>query len=175
MLGGRLVAADAGERGRLEELIRGAAATGGGGEGRAVALDRTISPQAQGRLHTLPSGGAMLVSRRAPKRPLQVVVSPFRSAEMLLEDRPCAVLLISDPEERPVSRAALLRSLYRLSPMEGRVADLLVAGLDVAGIAEQLAISTETVRFYLKAIFRKTGTGRQSELVKLAMGLPGIG
>jgi DNA-binding CsgD family transcriptional regulator len=59
--------------------------------------------------------------------------------------------------------------------MEGRVADLLVAGVDVAGIAEQLGISTETVRFYLKAIFRKTGTGRQSELVRLAMGLPGVG
>jgi DNA-binding CsgD family transcriptional regulator len=38
-----------------------------------------------------------------------------------------------------------------------------------------LGISTETVRFYLKAIFRKTGTGRQSELVRLAMGLPGVG
>jgi DNA-binding CsgD family transcriptional regulator len=173
--GGRLVAADARERGRLEELIRGAAATGGGGEGRAVALDRAISPQVPGRLHTLPFGGAMLVSRRPPKRPLQVVVSPFRSVKILLEDRPCAVLLIRDPEERPGSQAELLRSLYGLSPMEGRVAGLLVAGVDVAGIAEQLGISTETVRFYLKAIFRKTGTRRQSELVRLAMGLPGAG
>ena len=117
----------------------------------------------------------MLVSRRPPKRPLQVVVSPFRSAEILLEDRPCAVLLMSDPEDRSVSRAGLLRSLYRLSPMEGRVADLLVTGVSVAGIAEQLAIGTQTVRFYLKSIFRKTGTGRQSDLVRLVMGLPGAG
>jgi DNA-binding CsgD family transcriptional regulator len=30
-----------------------------------------------------------------------------------------------------------------------------------------------TARFHLKTIFRKTGTGRQSDLVRLALGLPG--
>jgi DNA-binding CsgD family transcriptional regulator len=174
LLSGRLIAITPGERVRLDELILGAASTGNGDSASPVLLNRSISPQAGASLHTAPSGGAMLITRRAPKRPLQVVVTPFRSETTFVQDRPCAILLLTDPDEQPVSRAAVLRALYRLSPLEARIVDQLSAGSDVAAIADQLGITANTVRFYLKEIFRKTGTRRQSDLIRLVLRLPGI-
>jgi DNA-binding CsgD family transcriptional regulator len=174
MVEGRLVASVAKEAVGLNGLIVGAAATGsGGGTVRTLRVERGSSPQATGQW-SAHAGGAMLVSRRLPKRPLQVVVSPFRSAEMLVEERPAAMVFVNDPNAQPASRAVVMRELYGLSPTEGRLVDLLVSGVDVAEIAERLLISQQTVRFYLKSIFKKMGARRQSEVLRLVFGLPGV-
>lgn len=175
VLGGRLVASRPEEQMRLEALIVGAAQTGSGAKnGRRIAVGRKASPQAASGLVSAASGGGVVVARRAPKAALQVVVSPFRSAEILLEDRPAALVFLKDPDAAPASRGELLVSMYGLSPMEGRVADLLSAGLEVREIGERLGLTEQTVRFYLKAVFRKMGARRQSDVVRLAVGLPGI-
>ena len=73
------------ERSRLSKIMAGAVATGRGkGAECAVRRDTTASPQAGNRVLWTPGpGGAMLISRRPPKRPLQLVVTPFRSSEIL--------------------------------------------------------------------------------------------
>lgn len=114
-----------------------------------------------------------MISRLAPNRSLRVVVTPFHSSEVLLGDQPAALVFFSDPDARPASRAAILRGLYCLTPTECRLAGLLVEGLDVATAAEQLKMTVETARFHLKTIFRKTGARRQSDLMRLVLGLPG--
>ena len=42
----------------------------------------------------------------------------------------------------------------------------------VAEAAEELGVTTETARTYLKQVFSKTGTGRQAELVRLVVTAP---
>jgi DNA-binding CsgD family transcriptional regulator len=162
------------EQARLAEMIGGAAASGRGrGAEFAIQRDGAVAPQVRRTLWTPHPGGAMLVSRQPPKRPLQVVVTPFCSSEILLDEHPAALVFISDPDAKPASRAAVLRALYGLTPTECRLIDYLVQGHEVASAADLMRITVETARFHLKTIFRKTGTGRQSHLIRLVLELPG--
>ena len=117
-------------------------------------------------------GGAMLLNRRQASRRLPVMVMPFHSSHVLTEQHPCALIFIYDPTERPPSRAGLLSTLYGLTPAECRLADLMLAETDVQAVAERMNVTTNTARFMVKRIFRKTETHRQSELVRLLMSLP---
>lgn len=116
----------------------------------------------------------MLISRRPPKRPLQLVVAPFHSSEVFLDNRPSALVFLSDPDAIPASRSTILRTLYRLSPTECRLVALLVAGNELVLAADQLGMTAHTARFHLKTVFRKTGTNRQTDLIRLVLGLPGL-
>ena len=60
---------------------------------------------------------------------------------------------------------SLLERSFDFTRTESRVASLLVAGASPARIAKALDVSMATVRTHLKAIFRKTGSRRQSEVV----------
>jgi DNA-binding CsgD family transcriptional regulator len=172
---GRLLAALASENAILSKLMRGAAETGGNsGEGVAVRLERRPEQQGGSALHSPASGGSLAVSRRMPKRPLQVIVSPFRSGEMLVEDRPAALVFVVDPDAQRPSSSRRLRELYGLSPMEASIGEAVAAGQEVKAIAASKGLTQDTVRFYLKSIFRKTGARRQSELVRLVLALPSV-
>ena len=66
-----------------------------------------------------------------------------------------------------------MRHLYALTPTESRLADLLLGGLEVRDIAHRLTITLGTARFHLKRVLVKTGTRRQTELMRLMLSLPG--
>lgn len=66
----------------------------------------------------------------------------------------------------------ILSTLRRLIPAEYRLSDLLLQNLELATAAEVLGITPGTARFMLKNIFRKTGTHRQSELLRALLILP---
>lgn len=61
----------------------------------------------------------------------------------------------------------LLAGLFQLSPAEQRLADLLCQGHAPETCASILNVSINTVRSQLRALFRKTETERQAELVGL--------
>lgn len=117
----------------------------------------------------------MLITRRPPRRPLQLMVTPFHSSEVLTEDRPAALVFLTDPDAQPASRATLLQAFYGLTPTECRLAEQLAQGWELAQIAGKLHVAVGTVRTHLKNIYRKTGTGRQADLVRLVLGLPSRG
>ena len=62
---------------------------------------------------------------------------------------------------------SLLHGLFDLSPAEARLAAALAAGDPLKVIAANQGIQFSTARFYLDAVFRKTGTHQQSQLVAL--------
>jgi DNA-binding CsgD family transcriptional regulator len=148
----RLSAKEPHDARQLDFLIQSAAATGAG---------RGLHP-----------GGSLLIHRRV-RRPLQISVVPFQSSHMLTGASPCALIFISDPDGQSASRAEALSSLYHLTPSECRLADLLLQDLELIEAAESLSVTRGTARFMLKNIFRKTGTHRQPELMRLLLGLPG--
>lgn len=117
-------------------------------------------------------GGAMRVSRPAGGPPLQISVVPEPEQNELAGYELCAVVFVTDPCSAPASRATVMRQLYRLTPTECRIADLLIEGLDVREAAERLAITLETARFHLKRVLAKTGARRQTELMRLMLSLP---
>jgi DNA-binding CsgD family transcriptional regulator len=172
--GGFLRASVTAEQSRLTAMIAGATATGAGkGEEVSVRQTTCTAPQAgSAPLWTPSPGGAMVISRWPPSRPLRVVVTPFHSSELLLGDQPAALVFFSDPDARTGSRTSVLCGLYRLTPTECRLASLITEGRELTLAAEQLKITVDTARFHLKSIFRKTGVSRQAELVRLVFGLP---
>lgn len=102
----------------------------------------------------------------------RVTLMPF-AGNLLNHIRELATLVfIDDPAKRSMSRAIALRKLFRLSPVEARLADLLAGGVELAAAAEQLRMTQETARFHLKSLFRKTGLRRQVDLVRLVLSLP---
>ena len=61
--------------------------------------------------------------------------------------------------------APLITQAYQLSPREEQITELIARGLGAASIADQLHLSTHTVRDDVKAIFEKTGVSSRGELV----------
>ncbi|WP_246800502.1 helix-turn-helix transcriptional regulator [Bradyrhizobium sp. ERR14] len=57
--------------------------------------------------------------------------------------------------------------IFGLTPAQARLASLLVAGKSLEEIALDMNISSGTARNHLKAVFLRTGTRRQAELVSL--------
>ena len=64
---------------------------------------------------------------------------------------------------------AFLQATFDLTPAEARLVLRLVAGDSLKSSAKALGIGYETARTTLKAVFHKTGTCRQTELVLLVI------
>lgn len=64
-----------------------------------------------------------------------------------------------------------LRTIYRLTAAETRVALALASGYSVNEIGASLRVTANTVRVQLKAVYAKTGTGTQSKLVAFVAAL----
>lgn len=156
----------------LASLDRGLAAAT---RAETEALRRLIAQATQtsaGRgLHP---GGALALSRPSMLRPLSVLVAPLgRKASVdgldLGRARPAAVVFVSDPEVRQETPAALLQRLYGLTPAEARLAEAIVGGGPLKAAAERFGVTLGTVRIQLKAVFAKTGTRSQADLVRLVL------
>lgn len=84
-----------------------------------------------------------------------------------------ALLRIDDPDGAPSPGWQCgLREAYRLSAMEADLAARLYAEHSLDDIAAQRGVTRETVRSQLKSLLHKTGTNRQSSLVKLLATFP---
>jgi len=84
-----------------------------------------------------------------------------------------AVFIRKSAPNAPPPPLEMIAKLYGLTASEVRVLDavLKVKGVSVKGMAETLGLSQSTVKTHLQGLFRKTGTNRQSDLVKLVAGL----
>jgi DNA-binding CsgD family transcriptional regulator len=103
------------------------------------------------------------VSRRSTGRPWSIRVAS------LGDGSGSVALFIRDPADAAKGDAAECAKLFGLSEAEARVLARLVTGLSVAAVAESLGVSPNTVKTQLRSIFRKTGTTKQSDLVRLAL------
>ena len=60
-----------------------------------------------------------------------------------------------------------LRSVFRLTEAEARLATQMAFGNSLESVADQFGIAKETARSQLKSVFAKTGVHRQAELVAM--------
>ena len=75
----------------------------------------------------------------------------------------------SIPDAPPPLEA--LANVYKLTAGEVRVLDAVLKVRGIKAMAETLGLSQATVKTHLHNVFRKTGTTRQSDLVKLVAGI----
>lgn len=120
--------------------------------------------------HTVEPGGVLPLSRPSGKRPLNVLVTPICS-NVSLCPRPdaAAIVFVSDPETVEETREDFLARSFKLSPAEAGVAALLIQGKSVRAISEERHVSLNTLHTHLNRILEKTGTRRQTELIRLLL------
>jgi DNA-binding CsgD family transcriptional regulator/PAS domain-containing protein len=131
----------------------------------SVALDRVLHQL----LWTREASALMppILLPRRDKRPLLAYSIRLASvtADALAACQMIVILVDLDQQPRPPQEH--LRTSFGLTAAEARLALRLVAGESLDAAADQLGIAKETSRGQLKAIFSKTGTHRQAELVML--------
>jgi len=145
----KLIATDAGSSARLTRMVR-----------RAFAVAARSSAE---EMRTV-----ILV--RQNHRPLLATVLIVHAQF----DRPqnnCAILLITDPDDRSRPDEAILRGAFGMTAAEARLAQSVAAGECLGDVAVRSGVSRRTVTRQLRAIFKKTKLHRRSELVRLLMGL----
>jgi DNA-binding CsgD family transcriptional regulator len=75
-------------------------------------------------------------------------------------------LFITDPERTSNPTANSLRQSFGLTRTEAAVALGVLSGGGLKAVAARLGIAPTTARTHLTAIFEKTGTRRQADLVR---------
>jgi DNA-binding CsgD family transcriptional regulator len=115
------------------------------------------------------TGGSMALPTPSRLLPLSLTVAPLRADRPLARTDDSVLVCVTDLEagvSLPVQRLA---ALFGLTPAEGRVALALLEGATPREAADQLGVSSNTVRVQIARIFQKTGTNRQAELIRLMM------
>lgn len=111
------------------------------------------------------AAGRMLVAR-ANNRPAYVLTVAPLGAHLAADERPQAMIVVSDPDQMTPSRADLA-SLYGLSPAESRLATRLLRGMTLHDIAVASGLQISTLRTQLGSTLRKVGVKRQADLVRV--------
>jgi DNA-binding CsgD family transcriptional regulator len=149
-------------------------------KGRLCASERLNDAQLQSLLQPrrgdrwLAAGGAMRLHRRDGEgRPLQVIATPIATSALTVEKNAMMVLM-TDPDAEISYPDSVLKGLYGLTHAETEVANAYLTGYTSEEIALLRGVSLSTVRSQLKVLLQKTGTRRQSDLLRLLMTLPRI-
>jgi DNA-binding CsgD family transcriptional regulator len=125
-------------------------------------IGRAIGRDAASRL-----GGSMALPTASRLLPLSLTVAPLRSERMMAVAAPSVLVCVTDLEAGASLPAQHLAALFGLTPAECRVALALLEGATPREAAAQFGVSPHTVHGQVARIFEKTGTRRQSELVRL--------
>jgi DNA-binding CsgD family transcriptional regulator len=88
--------------------------------------------------------------------------------------RAAVMLLLIDRQGRADAAVGFVIQAFGLSPAESRLLPLLVQGQTPIEMAQSLDLKLPTVRSQLSAIFAKTGTTRQQELIRLLGAVPPV-
>lgn len=124
-----------------------------------------------GQLRATPENAVLpaqpIAVRRRTRRPVIIRVLPVDGAASSPFLGARAILVLTDLDRKSALQADVLARAFGLSPAEARLGTLIATGISPARAAEELGLARETVRNELKAVFLKTDTHRQSELVAL--------
>jgi DNA-binding CsgD family transcriptional regulator/PAS domain-containing protein len=145
---GRLAATAPALTARLQALAHEAACPGGG-EGD--------------------SAGTFEIKRGENLLPYPAHIFPLaasREPSIFGIDRPTAAVVAVDPGVALSVRIQSFAARFGLTAAETRVLEELIGGNRLPGVAAQLGISYATARTHLQHILTKTGTNRQTELIR---------
>ncbi len=114
------------------------------------------------------SGGATIILERGKGRSaLFVHVTPIERRSTTTARSATAVIFIIDPDFYALPSFNAFAALYGLTRCEARVFREIIGGQGLIAASTQLRISEATARTHLRNIFEKTGTRRQTELLRL--------
>jgi DNA-binding NarL/FixJ family response regulator len=123
-------------------------------------------------LSQTPRGGHLTIGRDG-RQPLALLITTL-TLESQNQRGPgnFAAIFISDPERTGKTIEEVLCRSHTLTKAEARLTCLILQGMSVADCSKKLGITINTVRGHIKKIFLKTGTTRQTDLVRLLLAAP---
>ena len=139
------------------------------------------SPALTARLHALARqgachktgegdiGGTLELSRGENCPPLLahvIPLAPIRTAAILDLDQPAAAVFAVDPAGGLGAQIQRFGARFGLTPAETRVLAEIIGGNGLLAAAARLNITYATARDHAKRILSKTGTNRQTELIR---------
>lgn len=121
---------------------------------------------------TTETGGMIRVPREG-MAPISLSIHPFVAPAPFNTDHgPSALILIGDPDLHGPPRREALAQMYRLTAAEAKLFEALLAGQRLQDYADRCAISLQTVKTQLNCLFLKTGSARQTDLVRDGLSNP---
>jgi len=116
-------------------------------------------------------GGSMIVEGRSTCRYGLMVMPLSRGATTLDKPAvPLALVTVNNLDQRAQPDLKLMQ-MFRLTQAEARLAVKIASGKRLGMVAKEHRVRISTLRTQMRAIFNKTGTTRQAELVHLMSGL----
>jgi DNA-binding CsgD family transcriptional regulator/PAS domain-containing protein len=120
--------------------------------------------------------GSLVLPKQTGLRGLVARIIPVVGLAHDILHRVSAIVTFSDLGAAPASPSErLLAQAFAFTPAEARLARKIATGKTLSEIARTEKVSRETLRSRLKAIFDKTGTGRQAELALLMARVANLG
>lgn len=113
-------------------------------------------------------GNSIPVSRPSERRQYVLHVIPMEAPFTDVSGGQ-ALIVIVDPDSQPELPKSLLKRIFGLTNAEAEVALRATTGHGLGRIADDLALSTATVKTHLQRVFEKTNTHRQAELARLLL------
>ena len=142
--------------------------------GRLAALDRLSDGLLQNTLNDALDGSGhrserrqALALARAERRALIARIVPVEPEARSALDGAAVIVILVDPEDCLEPSHSMLQQVFGFTPSETRVATRMMCGESLTEIADATGVSVGTVRSQTKALFAKTHTNRQAELVAL--------
>jgi DNA-binding CsgD family transcriptional regulator/PAS domain-containing protein len=120
------------------------------------------------RLALLPEAAALHLAK-ADGHGLKLIGAPLperRQDFACLSPTARSVIFLFDDAANAPSPMRLIAQLYGLTPAECRLAEALLASQTLAEYGERVGLTRNTIKTELKSLFAKTGTARQSDLVR---------
>ena len=105
-------------------------------------------------------------------RSLFLLSVPCRHGEEHASDEITNILFVTEPSRHSLRDLSAIAPLYGLTRAETRLLQALVKGDTIGIYAKRVGITLNTAKGYLKQLFRKTSTARQSDLVRLILADP---
>ena len=113
------------------------------------------------------------IPRAGERRPyvLQFAPLPHTNAFSTRASPVAAIVFVTDPDRATTLDAATLKAMFGITPAETRLAARLCAGETLAAAAAHCAVEKATARSQLAALYDKTQTHSQAQLVRLLLSL----
>lgn len=114
--------------------------------------------------------GALSIARSSGQPCLGLVLESVASEEWANgENQPAIAVYVRDVSGAPMINADRVQQILGLTRTEASVAMELANGASLEETANSLGIQRSTARAHLRAVFSKTGTRRQTELVRIIL------
>lgn len=137
---------------------------------RAVTVEAPLDARSEDARRVMTVAG-----REGPPLSLYLV-RLIQSARGNDDTTPVACIFIGDPSSSASDGLeGSLRQIFGLTPAEAELVSLLTQGRSLKEIAATRRSALSTVRTQIRSVFRKTGTSRQGDLVRLILtAVPGV-